>query len=223
MPRDDETAVVKVTARGLRKAEKIVQIQEKYIRELLQDTIGEVGLVGQEILQDLAPERTGRLKESIVVTGRNRSAYTPNIRIGVEGAVSDEGFSYLNVTRFGRRAVEARRTREGFRPGAGIGSARLARSYNIAAGAVGAQKRPFRRHMLRYSPGPPGTPSIYRFRARAYHPKADWVRLANDDIQTMADYAFQKLTKEIELVLTRGDTKPRKVTVQVASRSGKFR
>jgi hypothetical protein len=223
MPRDDQTAVVKVTARGLRKAEKIVQIQEKYIRELLQDTVGEVGLVGQEILQDYAPERSGRLKESIVVTGRNRSAYKPNIRIGVEGAISDEGFNYLNVTRFGRRAVEARRTREGFRPGAGIGASRLARSYNIEPGTPGAQHRPFRRHMLRYSPGPLGSPSIYRFRARAYHPKADWVRLAQEDINTMADYAFQKLTKEIELVLTRGTTTPRKVTVKVASRSGNFR
>jgi hypothetical protein len=218
MPRDDATAVLRISARGLHPMQKMLDIDQKYIRALVQETIEEVGLVAQDILADHAPDRTGRLKGSVVVTGRNRSTSRPQIRIGVVGARSETGFPYLNVTRFGRRAVEASRTREGFRPLAGTGSARLARTPATGSG----QHRPFRAHMLRYTPGQEGTPSLYRRRAKAYHPGRDWVRASDDDIKTMSDYAFRKVTRDIEKALTSGGSKPRTTSVSVRSRFGRF-
>lgn len=223
MPRDDAIAVVRIQARGLRKEEKMLELDQKFVRETIQEIIEETGLTAEAILQNAAPVRTGRLKESIKITGRNRSAYRPNIRVGVEGATSDEGFPYLNVTRFGRRAVEARRTREGFRPEAGIGSARLARTYNITSDAPNRQRRPFRAHMLRFEPGPPGSGLLYRRRVKAYRPKRDWIRASEEEIQIMADFNFREVTKEIEKVLKSGKPSARRrATVSIASKTGRF-
>jgi hypothetical protein len=222
MARSDQ-AVIKITSRGLRKSEKMLDINEKYIRMLIQEMIEEVGLVGQDILADYAPVRTGRLKESIVVTGRNRSVYRPSIRIGVTGAKSDEGFDYTNVTRFGRKAVEASRERHGSRPDAGIGGSRLARTYRWEnKNDVGRQLRPFRRNMLKFTPGLPGTGFLYAPRVKAFHPKKDWVRSSNEDIKVMSEYAFQSVTKKIEESLKSGSTSSRSVSIGVRSRFGRF-
>lgn len=218
MPRDDATAVIRISARGLSPMQKMLDVDQKYIRGLIQETIEEVGLVAQEILADHAPDRTGRLKGGVVVTGRNRSTVRPQIRIGVVGARSDTGFPYLSVTRFGRRAVEASRTREGFRPEAGTGGSRLARTPATGSG----QHRPFRAHMLSFTPGEPTSRSLYRRRVGAYHPRRDWVRASEGDIKVMSDYAFQKVTRDIQKVLTSGGSKPRTTSVSVKSRFGRF-
>jgi hypothetical protein len=219
MPRRDDTqAFVRIQGRGLRKQERLTQADEKYIREVIQELVEETGVVSQEILQDAAPERSGRLKESIVVTGRNRSTFRPQIRIGVLDLKDDEGFHYLNVTRFGRKAVEASRSRPG-----SVGGARPARTYNIAPGSPGAQNRPFRGHMLRFTPGDVGTGVLYSRRVKAFHPRRDWVRTAQEEIQQTADYNFDRITKKVELVLNSNNESARRHTsVKVSSRSGKF-
>jgi hypothetical protein len=140
------------------------------------------------------------------VSGRNRSATRPNIRIGIEA-------DYANITRFGRKAVIAK------------GRATPARTYRHSGGA-GFQNRPFRARMLKFEPGPPGSGFRYRRRVRAFRPKGDWVRAASDRIQQSSEDFFQEFTDEVQQVLLREDrkiqSKRRRVTVQVASRSGRF-
>jgi hypothetical protein len=213
MPRDDQSAFIRIQTRGLRKAEKMTDLDQKYIRQLIQETIDEVGIVAVDIIADNAPERSGRLKSGVHITGRNRSTFRPSVRVGVEGA-RNEGFDYVNATRFGRRAVVASKS---------LGSAKAARSYSLQPGSPGAQLRPFRAHTLSFEPGEPGTRTLYRHGVKAYRPARDWVRLAEDDIKVMADYAFAKVTKEIEKVLKRpGVSAPRAVGVSIKSRFGKF-
>lgn len=221
MPRDDAFAVVTITGRGLRKQEKMTDLDQKFVRSLIQETIEEVGLVAQEIIAESAPVRTGRLREGVQITGRNRSAFRPSVRVGVD-VRSEEGFPYLNVTRFGRRAVVANKRRVNFRPEAGIGSTRRPRTFAPKPGQPGFQNRPRRSHMLRFEPGPPGSGFMYRQRVRAYHPGRDWVRTADEDIQGMADYGFKRLTDEIEKVL-QGESAPRKVTIRFKTSTGSFR
>jgi hypothetical protein len=221
MPRDDAIAVVKITARGLRKQEKLTDIDQKYVRKVIQEMIEEIGIVSAEILQDNAPVRTGRLRDSVHISGRNRSVFRPEIRIGID-VRSDESFPYLDVTRFGRRAVVANPIRVNFRPEAGIGGTRRPRKFAPEEGEPGFQRRPRRAHMLRFEPGPPGTGFIYRRAVRAYRPGRDWVRASDTEIQDVADFGFRKVTREVEKVLN-SDSAGRRATVKIRTRTGTFR
>ena len=208
MPRDENEAVLKISSSGLRKAERMTQLAGRYVREAIQEMVEETGLTAEAILQNNAPERTGRLRESILVTGRNRSTTRPQIRVGVVGAVSDEGFDYLNVTRFGRKAVEAAK---GSKPARSLRDDRTQR-----------QRRPFRAHMLSFEPGAPGSGFRYRRRVRAYHPKRDWVRASTEEIKVMSEFNFREVTKAVESYLKRPSAQ-RTVSVQAKSRGGNFR
>src|SRR5262245_25314265 len=221
MPRDIDIAVVKIQSRGLRKQEKLTHIDQTYVRKVIQELVEETGLVSAEILQDNAPVRTGRLRESVHVSGRNRSVFRPEVRIGVD-ARSDEGFPYLNVTRFGRRAVIANPRRVNFRPEAGIGGTRRPRKFGPQEGEPGFQRRPRRAHMLRFEPGPPGSGFIYRRAVRAYRPGRDWIRESESDIQDVADFAFRKVTREVEKVLG-SNSAARRSVVKIKTRTGSFR
>ena len=77
MPRKDD-AILKVSGRGLNKFQKMTDTNQKYVRGVIQDMIFETGLTAQSILQNNAPKRTGRLRESIVITGQNRSTSHPS-------------------------------------------------------------------------------------------------------------------------------------------------
>src|SRR3954467_11614799 len=117
-----DTAVLRINARGLRKAEKMLSIDEKYIRQVIQEAIDETGLTAVEVVRQHAPVRTERLRDSVVIAGRTRSTYRPSIRVGLAGAFSDQGFDYTKASRFGRRAVEAK------------GRSTMARTYHRGAG-----------------------------------------------------------------------------------------
>jgi hypothetical protein len=212
----EPSAVIRISARGLRKTEQMARLNERDIRREIQFMIEALGEGAVNQLRARAPERTGRLRAGIRVVGQNRQVYKPSITVGVDVA-SDQGFPYLNVTRFGRRAVVSKRP------------ARPARTYTHPGkpGDRGFQNRPFRKGMLRFEPGPPGSGFIYRRRVRAYHPGRDWVKSAEDGIQGMSDRAWQDITSAVEQILRRDAGRPiasraRRVTVQRTSRTGRF-
>lgn len=178
--------------------------------------------VGQDsvfVLQNHAPFRSGRLSDNIEVSSRGHSIRTPNIEISV--AADEKGFSYVNVTRFGRRAVHAKRSRPDFRPEAGSGASRLARTSAAGSG----QRRPFRRMTLAFEPGLPGSGFIYRHSVRAYHPRGDWVGESIPEIQQLAQKESDKITNWIDHFMN-GSPRPsgaRTASVRRTSRTGRLR
>lgn len=216
MPELDPSAVLVISTRGLRRMEKMTRLNERDVRIEIQEMIEIIGEGAVNTLTAYAPERTGALKQNIRVISRNRQVFKPSITVGVD-AVSDQGFPYLNVTRFGRRAVVSKRF------------AKPARTYRHPGrlGDRGFQRRPFRKGMLRFEPGPPGSGFIFRRGVRAYHPKRDWVKAADPKIEVMATKGWEAVTDAIEQILERERGRPvrsraRRVVVQRTTRTGKL-
>lgn len=220
-------ALFLISSVGLRKTEKILKLDEADIALLIQEGMLRIGEDAAYAMQNHAPFRTGTLSDAIQLVGRNRKTRRPNVRVGIDTAMLGD-FNYLNVTRFGRRAVEAKRQRADFRPEAGRGGSRLARSYSAAPGAQGTQHRPFRAHMLAFEPGAPGSGITYRRRVRAYRPKADWVKASEEDVRESSQLIMDEITEAID-ELFRGNRARGKrgggrlVSIRRASRAGRFR
>jgi hypothetical protein len=226
VPRDDAVAVIKITGQGIPKRERSLMGRTQarlietgggipeYIDDSVQGLMTDLGELAVSQLQASAPSRTGRLREGIVVTGRSRARMRPNIRVGVV-AISDQGFNYTNVTRFGRRAVEAK---------SGFGTARPARQYRAVPGARGTQRRPFRAAMLKFEPGPPGTAFIYRKRVRAFKPRGDWVEKPAQRILKAGDAEWERITGDIQDAIERRGSsvipKARRMSVHVLRSGG---
>jgi hypothetical protein len=174
--------VMRIQGKGLRQLERdlMLRADERDLNaSIIRPGMRELGEDAVYALQNTAPFRTGRLSDNITAQPL-RSIKRPGVDILVD-AVNDQGFNYVNATRFGRRAVHAKTSRPGFRPDAGAGSSRLARNPDAAIAA--GQKRPFRRMALSFSPGPLGGPTLYRHSVRAWRPSGDWVRKAMPEIE----------------------------------------
>lgn len=215
--------IVRIRGFGLRQMERdmMIRANERALNEgTIRPGMAELGDDVVYTLQNNAPFRTGNLSDNI--QGQPiRSVARPGVDITVEAIDPETGFNYLNVTRFGRRAVHAKNYRPDFRPEAGAGSSRLARTY----GGRGTQKRPFRRMSLRFEPGAPGTGFTYRHAVRAYRPSSDWVGRAQPEVKAHADMAFEKITNDIDYYMKTGarPSVARRTFVRRTTRSGKLR
>lgn len=227
MPRSRGTMLIEFRATGIRRMERLTRTWDRLARQAIQAVVEETGEAAVNTLRSRAPSRTGRLAEHIEVVGQNRSSSRPSIRVGVDVRDPVSGFPYLNVTRFGRRAVEAKR-----RP-------KPARSYRVPQRGAqrlrsGGTVNPFRAAMLRFEPGPPGSGFILKRRVRAYHPQRDWVRAAESHLKRLADDIGELVGDELQEAYERavfaGVAQPnfraggtRRTRLLISSRSGRLR
>lgn len=215
--------VIRIQSFGVRQLERkyLLRSNERIINREMRQGLERLGEDSVYALQNHAPFRTGRLSDNITAIRVGKSARRPVVDIGVEA--EDNGFSYVNVTRFGRKAVHAKNYRPDHRPEAGSGRSRLARSYDYDG--PGAQKRPFRRMSLRFEPGPPGSGFMYRHSVRAYRPGRDWVAEAIPEIERLGDAEFENITSWIDYFMN-DSPRPsgaRRVSVRRTSRTGRLR
>lgn len=182
-------AVIVITGQGLKAGERkqlIRGIERSIYQDIRYSFLPQLGVSAIKMLRAEAPRWTGRLHEGIGVSGLNPSRTRPSIRIGVS-AVTDQGFSYVAASRFGRKAVEAK------------GRSTPARTYKMPAGGTqgGGQKRPFRARMLQFE-HTQTVDSIFRRRSRAHKPGGDWVRRAEPMIRAESRDAFEFIGDEIQ-------------------------
>lgn len=216
--------IIQIRAKGLKQMERhfMLRSDERVLnRETIRPGMDELGNDVAYTLQNYAPFRTGRLSDSIQPRAV-RSISRPGVDVTVD-ARDDNGFNYLNVTRFGRRAVHAKDYRQGFREEAGRGRSRLARTLNDSRGS-GVQKRPFRRMALRFEPGAPGSGFEYRHSVRSFRPSGgDWVKRAQGEVKQDANAAFAKIVNDIDYYVNHeGIVKTRKVSVRRTTRTGRL-
>jgi hypothetical protein len=220
--------VMRIRGNGVRQLERdfMIRSDERDLNAtIIRPGMKELGEDAVYALQNTAPFRTGRLSDNITAQPL-KSITRPGVDIMVD-AVNDQGFDYVNATRFGRRAVHAKRSRPGFRPDAGSGSARLARNPDAAIAA--GQKRPFRRMALAFVPGPPGSAPMYRHSVRAWRPPGgDWVRKAMPEVDALTEKEFRRIEEWIEHYTNMSipgspPVKPHVFSVRRTSRAGSLR
>jgi hypothetical protein len=218
MPRDTGEAVLRISTTGLRRYERLIQIDARDVAKLLNELVDLMGESAVNQLQTAAPKDTGHLRRNIRVTGKNRSTTKPNVRVGVD-VHSDSGFPYVNVTRFGRKAVNVRESRKA----RDLPVSSPARTYSGTQIGGAGGRPPHRAHALKVDL-PDGI--LFRHSVRAWHPKKDWVRVAEPRINAQANELLEEVGDEMERLLARGSVRgtlgaTRIATTKVFSRTGR--
>lgn len=214
--------LIRIASTGVRQIERkyLIRALERDINREIKQGMARLGDDAMYALQNTAPFRTGRLSDNIKVSKVSASVRRPAVEVSV-AAVDDKGFDYLNVTRFGRRAVHAKNYRPGFREDAGRGASRLSRTPATGSG----QRRPFRRITLGFEPGPPGSGDIYRHSVRAWKPRGDWVKRSFPEVEKAAQEEMEKITDWVNYYMNDSPkpSAPRVPVIRRTNRHGSLR
>jgi hypothetical protein len=173
------TAGIKRSARRYREGEKVAQ-------EEIRRAMTASAHAGLRVLQEAAPERSGRLKREMRVS---RTRGTTTLTAQIESTAEDRGFPYTDVTRRGRRAATAKRE--------SLPSKKL--------GKIPGTGGRFRRSGSALGPFPnEGGDPIFRRRVSAWRPDVDWVAEAQPAVQAESDRIMSEAADNISTFLSRG-------------------
>jgi hypothetical protein len=182
-------AVIEVTTTGAAdKLERNLSQGERQLSRMLHQLLSDIGNDLQFFLQGHAPSRTEHLKLSIDSFMR-RSTRRPQVVILIDVVDPEHPFDYVNVTRFGRKAVMA--TRKAAKSATlGKRPIQLGRFFHRRSAAA-----------LRFEPGPSGSGFVYRRRVGPYHPSHDWIGATEPEVIAFVDEAMSEGGDEIERAL----------------------
>jgi hypothetical protein len=182
-------AVIEVTATGAaQKMQHELTKGERQLSRLIQQLMSDIGNDVQFFLQGHAPSRTEHLKLSIDSFLR-RSTRQPQVVIAIDVVDPDHPYDYVNVTRFGRKAVVA--TRKAAKSATlGKRPIQLGRFFHRRSAAA-----------LQFAPGGANSGFIYRRRVGEYRPAVDWIGATEPEILAFVDAAMADGADEIQRAL----------------------
>jgi hypothetical protein len=169
---------------------------QRTVHRQLQAGLQQIGYDIQFYLQGHAPVRTEHLKHSIDMFMR-RSTHRPQVVILIDVQDEDHPYDYVNVTRFGRRAVVAKRPAK---PSKVLGTKPI---------LYGRELKRYSASALKFTPQS-GDGPIYRRRVKAWRPPGgDWIARTAPEASKYADEMMDEVADYIHSHLRRGRSKGR--------------
>lgn len=188
MPRRSGTAVLRMSTVGAstRRLEHQLSAAQRDTHRLIQTGLQQIGFDIEFFLQGHAPERTKHLKHSID-SFMVRSSRMPSVTIIIDVTDPEHKYDYVNVTRFGRKAVKVKRP--------------AVKSKKLGAKPILFGRQLARRSgaALKFEPGAPGSGFIFRRSAKAWRPTGgDWIGRTAPQVKQYADETMAEVADFIQ-------------------------